>query len=82
MAARHEEEDATNYENAHLHLRFVCTGLSNDDVGVARGNVCRRYARELVSKPAIWLKKSWGATVEPLVNLNRRRLDLYSGLHG
>ena len=37
-------------------------GLSNDGVGVARGTVFSgdTYGRELVSKPAISFKKSWG----------------------
>ena len=46
---------------------LVCKGLSNDDVGVARGApYFRRYGQELVSKPAISLKKRWGGlpTVE------------------
>ena len=47
-----------------FRLVLVCEELSNDDLGMARGErYCRRYGRELVSKPAISLKKSWGATV-------------------
>ena len=43
---------------------FVCEGLSNDDVGVARGApYCRIYGWELASKPAISLQKRWGGTV-------------------
>ena len=39
---------------------LVREGLSTDDVGVARGApFFRRCGRELVSKPAISLKKSW-----------------------
>ena len=57
MAARQEEG---RYQ-AQLFLYFlVCKGLSNDDVGVAWGNAFLRiYGGELVSKPAISLKKSW-----------------------
>ena len=34
--------------------------IEDDDVAVARGTVFRRYRRELVSKPAISLKNTWG----------------------
>ena len=41
---------------------LVRAGLSTDDVGVGQGGApyFRRYGRELVSKPAISLNKSWG----------------------
>ena len=38
---------------------YLQKGLSNDDVGVARGTVHRRYGQKLVSKPAISSEKSW-----------------------
>ena len=49
-------------EKKYLHLYLlVCKGVSNDDVGVARGAPYSRiYGRELVSKPVIPSKKSWG----------------------
>ena len=47
---------------------LVCKGLLNDDVGGARvATYFRRYGRELVSKPAISLKKCWGPTLERLL---------------
>ena len=40
---------------------LVCKGPSNDDVGVARSTVFQEMrGGELVSKPAISRKKSWG----------------------
>ena len=43
---------------------LVCKGLllllSNNDVGVARGTVFRRYGGQPVSKPAVSLNSSWG----------------------
>ena len=41
---------------------LVCKGLSHDDVGVAWGIVFQeiRPVSQLISKPAISLKKCWG----------------------
>ena len=50
-----------NKMSQHVFL-FAKEGPSSDDLGVgARGTpYFRRYGRELVSKPAISLKKRWG----------------------
>ena len=49
-------------ESLHIFLRGE--GLSNDDVGGARGTVFREIQPvELVSKPAISLKTNWGGGV-------------------
>ena len=57
MTARHEEEC---YEQSILNNFHVCEGVSNDDVGVARGTTVLQEIRPdvLVSKPAISLKES------------------------
>ena len=56
MAARHEDGC---YEVTNFICIFVCKGLSNDDVGLAKeAPYFRRYGGILVSKPAISLKKS------------------------
>ena len=58
MAARHEEG---RYEKSILKHFLGCEGLSDDDVGAARGTVFQEIRPDvLVSKPAISLKKSWG----------------------
>ena len=59
MAARHEEGC---YEENICISFLVCGGLSNDDVGVARGTLFQeiRPGGELVSKPAISLNNSGG----------------------
>ena len=49
----------------HFHVR---EGLSNDDVGAVRGTVfLKDIAGELVSKPAISLKKKLGASLNLLL---------------
>ena len=58
MAARHKE--GCYLRNASVHF-FVGKTLPNNDVEVGQGIAhLRRYGRELVSKPAISLKKCWG----------------------
>ena len=62
VAARYEEGC---YEKYFFTYVLVRGGLSIDDVGVAKGTVFRSlHGRGLLSKPAIWLEKNWGATVE------------------
>ena len=60
MVARHEEGC---YENAIFTFFLVCEGLSTNQSTTSgwRGSpFFRRYGGELISKPAISLKKSWG----------------------
>ena len=58
MAARHEEEC---YKNNVFNYSLVCKGLPNNDAGVAMGTVVQEIdGRELVSKPAMSLKKISG----------------------
>ena len=65
---RHEEGC---YEK-NIFAMIVCKGLSNDTSGRLGAPYFRRYGRELVSKPAISLKKSWGGhrrTTQQLVGI-------------
>ena len=59
MAARHKE----GYDcKESTHTFLVRKDLSIDDVsGCRRTPYFRRYARELVLKPVISFKKSWGS---------------------
>ena len=61
VAARHEERCFA--KSIFVYFLFG-KGLSNDDVGVARGAIFQEksYGGKLVSKPAISLKKCCGAT--------------------
>ena len=61
MAARHEE----GCYGMHFSMHFlVCRGLSNDDVGVARGTVSQETRPGAgVSKPAISSKKNVGGAI-------------------
>ena len=66
-AARQEEG---RYETQLFVYFLACKGLSNDDVGVARGTVFQEVRPGAgFKKPAISLKKSWGGgyTVERLM---------------
>ena len=58
MATRHEEGRC---EKNILKRFHVCKGLSNDDVGAARGTVVKEIRRGADFKSGYFsLKKSWG----------------------
>ena len=57
MAAPHDERF---YEKSIFTYFLFREGLSKYDFGVARGSSFQGHGRELVSKPAISLKNSWG----------------------
>ena len=52
-------KEGCNEKNVFVYV-FVCKELSGDDVGVARAAVFQEIRQEMVSKPAISSKKSWG----------------------
>ena len=82
-AARQEEG---RYETQLFVYFLACKGLSNDDVGVARGTVFQEIrGRELVSQPAISSTKSWGGQdrrTSPAVFFLFGRLIFFVGLLG
>ena len=57
MAARQEEG---RYETQVFACVLVCKGISNGDVGVAKGTVFEDMRPGVGFKPAISFKKSWG----------------------
>ena len=63
MAARHEEGC---HEKIILRIFFVCKGLSNDDVGGARGTILEEIQPGAGFKTGDFVKEVGGATVERL----------------
>ena len=59
MAAQLEEGCYENY-TIFSHIFQFENGLSNDDVGAARGNVLREIRPGAGSKPGDFVEKSWG----------------------
>ena len=57
VAARHEE--GCYEENIFIHC-FVCKGLSNDDVGVARGTLFEEIRPDAGFKTDDFVKENWG----------------------
>ena len=71
MAARYEEGCYGRYIFTHFLVR---EGLSTDDVGVAKGTLFREIRPgELVSKPAISLKNSWGVGYRRMARAHLQR---------
>ena len=60
MAARPKEGCSYNFGNKVSIYFLVCKGLPIDDVGVSRDTVFQETRSELVLKPPISSKKSWG----------------------